>query len=265
MNADRTDSCIAIIPARFDSKRFPGKVIEPLAGKPLIVHTYERTIQAESVRRAVIATDDQRVADAVSDYGIETVMTRSDHESGTDRISEVAESLDVDIVVNVQGDEPLVEPATIDAAVQALLRDSEAAISTAKHSIQRWEDINDPNVVKVVTDLQNRALYFSRSPIPYIRGKSVEEVGEMSYWQHVGLYVYRKDFLIQFPKLNVTPLESLEKLEQLRALENGYSIVVVETEHKSIGVDTPEDLERVRKLVGIKAKRKQGGGLTRNA
>lgn len=249
MSADRTENCIAIIPARFDSSRFPGKVIEPLAGKPLIVHTYERTIQASAVERAYVATDDARVVDALKEHDIESIMTRSDHASGTDRIAEAVEKMDADIIVNVQGDEPLVDPETIDQAVQALVDHPEAAIATAKHSIQRWEDVNDPNVVKVVTDPQGRALYFSRSPIPHIRGKSIEEVGETTYWQHVGLYVYRKEFLAQFPKLAVTPLEDLEKLEQLRALENGFSIVVVETQHKSIGVDTPEDLERVRELI----------------
>jgi 3-deoxy-manno-octulosonate cytidylyltransferase (CMP-KDO synthetase) len=249
VSTDRRPNCVAIIPARFDSKRFPGKVIEPLAGKPLIVHTYERTIQASCVDRVLIATDDERVVDALKEYGIETVMTRSDHESGTDRIAEAAEGIDVEIVVNVQGDEPLVDPSTIDQAVHALIDHPEAAIATAKHSIQRWEDIEDPNVVKVVTDLRGRALYFSRSRIPYIRGKNVDDIGERTYWQHVGLYVYRKEFLAQFPRLEVTPLEELEKLEQLRALENGCTIVVVETDHKSIGVDTPEDLERVRELI----------------
>ena len=249
MNTDRKLNCVAIIPARFDSKRFPGKVIEALAGKPLIVHTYERTIQASSVEQALVATDDERVVAALEGYDIETVMTRSDHESGTDRIAEAVQDMDVDIVVNVQGDEPLVDPSTIDQAVQALIDHPEASIATAKHSIQQWEDIHDPNVVKVVTDAENRALYFSRSPIPYIRGKSTDEIGECTYWQHVGLYVYRKEFLVRFPQLDVTPLEDLEKLEQLRALENGYAIVVVETQHKSIGVDTPEDLERVREMV----------------
>ena len=249
VNTDRKLNCVAIIPARFDSKRFPGKVIEALAGKPLIVHTYERTIQASSVEQALVATDDERVVAALEGYDIETVMTRSDHESGTDRIAEAVQDMDVDIVVNVQGDEPLVDPSTIDQAVQALIDHPEASIATAKHSIQQWEDIHDPNVVKVVTDAENRALYFSRSPIPYIRGKSTDEIGECTYWQHVGLYVYRKEFLVRFPQLDVTPLEDLEKLEQLRALENGYAIVVVETQHKSIGVDTPEDLERVREMV----------------
>lgn len=249
MSTDGKLNCVAIIPARFDSKRFPGKVIELLAGKPLIVHTYERTIQASCVERAFVATDDQRVVDALNGYDIETIMTGTDHESGTDRIAEAVQNMDVDIIVNVQGDEPLVDPSTIDQAVQALIDHPEAAIATAKHSIHRWEDINDPNVVKVVTDSQDRALFFSRCPIPYIRGKSQDEIGEKTYWQHVGLYVYRKGFLVQFPQLDVTPLENLEKLEQLRALENGYSIVVVETQHKSIGVDTPEDLERVRVLI----------------
>lgn len=164
VNTDRKLNCVAIIPARFDSKRFPGKVIEALAGKPLIVHTYERTIQASSVEQALVATDDERVVAALEGYDIETVMTRSDHESGTDRIAEAVQDMDVDIVVNVQGDEPLVDPSTIDQAVQALIDHPEASIATAKHSIQQWEDIHDPNVVKVVTDAENRALYFSRSP-----------------------------------------------------------------------------------------------------
>ncbi len=240
---------LAIIPARFASQRFPGKVIAELGGKPLVVHTYERTIQAECISKAVIATDDQSVADALAPYDIEVVMTSPDHPSGTDRIAEVARTSTADIIVNVQGDEPMLDPNTIDTAVNALLDDPKLDMATAKHAITNPDDITNHNVVKVVTDNKDRALYFSRSPIPYIRDLSEQDDEHVVYWQHIGLYVFRRSFLLDYADMAATKLEGLEKLEQLRALENGHDIAVVETKFKSIGVDTPEDLERVRQLL----------------
>lgn len=240
---------LAVIPARFASQRFPGKVIEELAGKPLVVHTYERTMQAKCISKAVIATDDHRVLEALEPYDIHVVMTSADHPSGTDRIAEVARNTTADIIVNVQGDEPMLDPETIDRAVAAMLADPKLDMATAKHAITNPDDINDPNVVKVVSDKKGMALYFSRSPIPHMRDVSDQLPETPVYWQHIGLYVFRRSFLLDYAAMKPTPLEQTEKLEQLRALENGHRIAVVETEFKSIGVDTPGDLERVRHLL----------------
>ncbi|HOZ49872.1 MAG TPA: 3-deoxy-manno-octulosonate cytidylyltransferase [Candidatus Hydrogenedentes bacterium] len=237
---------LAVIPARYASTRFPGKMIAPLAGKPLVWHTYTRACQAASVHRAVVATDDERIADALRPLGVAVVMTRADHASGTDRIAEVAAGDSAAIVVNVQGDEPLISPATVDAAVNALLAAPEAPMSTVRRRITEPSAISDPNVVKVVCDGRGRALYFSRHPIPYIRDEADRRGDPQCHWQHIGLYVYRRDFLLRYAQMEQTPLERFEKLEQLRVLENGYSIVVADTEHRCLGVDTPEDLERVR-------------------
>jgi 3-deoxy-manno-octulosonate cytidylyltransferase (CMP-KDO synthetase) len=238
---------VAIIPARFASTRFPGKVIADLAGKPLVVHVYERTLRARTVGEVVVATDDARVVDAVRPFGVPCILTRPDHPSGTDRIAEAVRQLDADIIVNVQGDEACIDPATIDATVQPLLDDPLLPMATARHRITDPKRIQDPNVVKVVCDANGRALYFSRSPIPYVR--DVADAARACYWQHVGLYVYRKAFLLQYAAMAPTPLEQLEKLEQLRVLEHGHAIAVVETTYTSIGVDTPEDLEEVRRLL----------------
>lgn len=240
---------LAVIPARFLSTRFPGKVIAPLAGKPLVLHAYQRACEASLVTEAVIATDDAKVVEALTPYGAQVVMTRPDHPSGTDRIAEVAEASDADIIVNVQGDEPLIDPATIDAAIRPLLESDGVPMATVRHRITDPQDVADPNVVKVVCDARGRALYFSRSPIPCVRDARDGDQRQPPYWQHVGLYAYRRAFLLAYGQMAPTPLEKLEKLEQLRALENGYPIAVVETEYRSIGVDTPEDLERVRRIL----------------
>ena len=246
---------LAVIPARFASQRFPGKVIAELGGKPLVVHTYERAIEAECITKAVIATDDDRVRDALSPYDIEVVMTSPNHPSGTDRIAEVARSSTADIIVNVQGDEPMLDPATIDRAVGRMLADPKLDMATAKHAITNPDDIRDHNVVKVVCDKNGMALYFSRSPIPHTRDVNEPPVDAPIYWQHIGLYIFRRSFLLDYAVMEPTPLEKTEKLEQLRALENGHRIAVVETEFKSIGVDTPADLERVRALLEAKLNR----------
>jgi 3-deoxy-manno-octulosonate cytidylyltransferase (CMP-KDO synthetase) len=223
--------------------------VAPLAGKPLVIHTYERTCQASLVSEAIIATDDDRVRDAAQSYGATVAMTRAEHPSGTDRIAEVAETLDADIIVNVQADEPLIDPATIDATIQPLLDSADVPMATARHLISDPRDLNDPNVVKVVCDSKGRALYFSRASIPHIRDAESHGVSAQDHWQHIGLYVYRKDFLLEYARMSATPLEKLENLEQLRVLENGYRIAVVDTEYRSIGVDTPSDLERVREIL----------------
>jgi 3-deoxy-manno-octulosonate cytidylyltransferase (CMP-KDO synthetase) len=243
---------IAIIPARYGSTRLDGKPLLDIGGKPMVRWVYERAKKAKLVRDVMVATDDKRVMSAVERFGGKAVMTSSSHRSGTDRIAEAAGSLNADVIVNVQGDEPLIEPEMIDEAIKPLLAESSLLISTLKTKIANEEELKDPNVVKVVTDREGFALYFSRYPIPYVRDSS--EFGVRSselkttYYKHIGLYVYRKDFLLKFAKMKPTPLEEAEKLEQLRVLENGYKIKVVQTKYNSIGVDTKEDLEKVRKL-----------------
>jgi 3-deoxy-manno-octulosonate cytidylyltransferase (CMP-KDO synthetase) len=242
------DTAIAIIPARYDSTRLPGKPIVEIEGKTLIERVYRRVEEAELVDRIVVATDDVRVRRAVEKFGGEVVMTRADHPSGTDRIAEAAQRLDPQtLVVNVQGDEPLIEPAVIDQAVAAA-RAGDADVVTL---MTRLADSakQDPNRVKVVVDARGYALYFSRAPIPW---------GGTSFL-HLGLYVYRLDFLRTFTKLEPTPLERAERLEQLRALEHGYRIRVVEVLSRSWGIDTPEDLERYRQLVKREAGSRKPG------
>lgn len=240
---------VAIIPARYASVRFPGKVIALLADKPVVVHTYERTARSSVVSETIIATDDERVAEAVAPYGVNVVMTRADHPTGCDRIAEVAASLDADIIVNVQADEPLIDPALIDAAVQPMFDDPELPMSTARHAIHDPALISDPNCVKVVCDTNRRALYFSRSPIPFLRDAEHDPLSDAIYWQHIGLYVFRRTFLLKYASMAPTPLERYENLEQLRVLEHGYGMAVVDAEEPSIGVDTPEDLERAQKAL----------------
>ncbi|MBW2500803.1 MAG: 3-deoxy-manno-octulosonate cytidylyltransferase [Deltaproteobacteria bacterium] len=231
---------LAILPARYASTRFPGKPLTPIAGKPMIQHVWERTRAARHVDAVAIATDDDRIREACEDFGAAVEMTRDDHPTGTDRLAEVAARHDHDVLINVQGDEPLVEGFVIDAAVEALLKDGDAAMSTIVHRAEP-EAFDDPNRVKVVVDAAGFALYFSRAPIPYRR----KETGLVPL-QHVGLYGYRRDFLLDFVKLPRSPAEEAEELEQLRALENGHRIRVAEIEGwTSVPVDVPEDVARV--------------------
>jgi 3-deoxy-manno-octulosonate cytidylyltransferase (CMP-KDO synthetase) len=241
----------AVIPARYSSTRFEGKALADIQGKPMVQHVYERTSRASLVSEVIVATDDERIAAAVRSFGGRAEMTSRDHETGTDRLAEVAARLESDIIVNVQGDEPLIEPAMIDDAIAPLISDSSIEMGTLKSRIRNLHDFLSPNVVKVVTDLEGFALYFSRSPLPNFRDKwndlkdEAFVSGKLLCYKHVGLYVYRRDFLLKFSLLPPTFLEKSEMLEQLRALENGYRIKVVETSHESIGVDTPADLEKV--------------------
>jgi len=208
----------------------------------MLQHVYERASQARYLTKLVVATDDPRIEDAARSFGAPVVMTRSDHPSGTDRVAEAASADRAEVIVNIQGDEPLIDPAAIDAAALALLDDPELHMGTLKKRIENPDEIPNPNVVKVVTDRSGDAIYFSRCPIPYVRD------GSVIHYKHIGLYVYRRDFLLSYSNLPVGPLEQVERLEQLRALENGHRIRVVETEYDSLGVDTPEDLEQVSAL-----------------
>lgn len=238
-----------VIPARFASTRFPGKPLADLCGKPMIQWVYERSALCESADRVIVATDDERIATVVRDFGGDVVMTRDDHETGTDRLAEVAETLQDELIVNVQGDEPMIDPAMIQAAVEPLLTDRSIPMGTLKTPLTSVEEYHNPNVVKVVSDQQGFALYFSRAPIPYPRN-FVEDIdkrwNELATAKHIGLYVYRREFLLKYPTLPATPLETQECLEQLRALEHGYRISVAETNLVGQGVDTPADLERVK-------------------
>ncbi len=237
----------AVIPARYHSSRFPGKVLADICGKPMIQHVYERAQKASLPQRVVVATDDERILKVVLNFKGEAIMTSKAHRSGTDRLAEVAREDHSDIFINVQGDEPLIEPNMIDQVVQPLLEDPEIPMGTLKHKIKSLEELKSPHVVKVVTDLNDMALYFSRSPIPYFRREE-----SRVYYRHIGLYAYRREFILKFASLQPTFLEQAEELEQLRALENGFKIKVIETEYESIGVDTPEDLKEViKRLQGV--------------
>jgi 3-deoxy-manno-octulosonate cytidylyltransferase (CMP-KDO synthetase) len=208
----------------------------------MLQHVWERASQARYLTKVIIATDDERIHKAARAFGAYAQMTRPDHLSGTDRAAEVASSDNASVIVNIQGDEPLIDPAAIDAAALALLDDPEVPMASLMKPIEDPREIADPNVVKVVTNFSGDAIYFSRSPIPYVRE------GAGVHYKHLGLYVYRRDFLLAYSGLPVGPLERMERLEQLRAIENGYRIRMVETEYESVGVDTPEDLERVSAL-----------------
>ena len=229
----------------------PGKALADIAGRPMVEHVYRRAAAARHIDAVVVATDDERIADAVRQFGGNVRMTSPRHRSGTDRLAEVAATLDCDLVVNVQGDEPAIEPASIDEAVEPFAANAALLMSTLCVKLTDPAAINDPNVVKVVTERNGSALYFSRAPIPFRRGPQQVPAGP---FKHIGLYVYRREFLIRVAALAPTPLEQSESLEQLRVLEHGFAIKVVETAHDSIGVDTPEDLERVRRLLTVESR-----------
>ena len=237
---------IGMIPARYASTRFRGKVIADIVDKPMIQRVYEQANKSTMLDQLIVAVDDERVYKVVKGFGGKVVMTSTGHESGTDRIAEAIENIDADIVVNIQGDQPLFDARMIEEAVQPMLEDPNIMMSTLKTKIGE-EDYNDPAVVKVVVDENDFALYFSRSLIPYSRDKVTMDV-----YEHVGLYVYRKDFLLKVSKLPRTYLEKIEMLEQLRVLENGYKLKVIETKCESISgisVDTPEDLIKVENIL----------------
>jgi 3-deoxy-manno-octulosonate cytidylyltransferase (CMP-KDO synthetase) len=255
------EQVVGVIPARYASSRFPGKALVDIAGKPMIQWVYERTFQAHGVGRVLVATDDERIAQVVIGFGGEAVMTSATHLTGTDRIAEVAARLDAELIVNVQGDEPLIEPSAIDAAIAPFAEEATLVMSTLRCPIPTLDELFDISVTKVVTDVQDFALYFSKAPIPYHRdgwGPIASMVPRLRLaggtppvvgWRHIGLYVYRRTFLLDFARLPQTPLERLEQLEQLRALEHGHRIKVVPTQYVSIGVDTPEDVAKVRRLL----------------
>jgi 3-deoxy-manno-octulosonate cytidylyltransferase (CMP-KDO synthetase) len=238
---------VIVIPARYGATRLPGKPLVPLAGQPMIQRVYERAKLATRAARVIVATDDDRILKAVESFGGDARMTRRDHRTGTERVAEVAAHEKGDVFVNVQGDEPLLDPAAVDSAIDALLEEPAASIATVATPIKSPADIMDPNVVKTVLDFDNNGLYFSRAPIPWVRDTASKM--QVRHLKHLGLYVFQRDALLEYPTLPQGELERIEQLEQLRWLENGWKIRVAEVEHDAVSVDVPEDVARVEKLL----------------
>jgi 3-deoxy-manno-octulosonate cytidylyltransferase (CMP-KDO synthetase) len=238
---------VVVIPARYGSTRLPGKPLVLLAGKPMIQRVYERAKLAKQANQVIVATDDERIVKAVEAFGGEARMTRTDHRTGTERVAEVAAHVEGDIFVNVQGDEPLLDPAAVDTAVSSLLEEPTASISTVATPIKTPGDIMDPNVVKTVLDFDGNALYFSRAPIPWVRDTASKTL--VRHLKHLGLYVFQREALLEYATLPQGELERIEQLEQLRWMENGWKIRVAEVEHDAVSVDVPEDVGRVEKLL----------------
>ncbi len=241
---------LGVIPARYASSRFPGKPLHPIASKPLIQHVVEQCRKAKSLNEVIVATDDERIADVAKKF-CQVEMTREDHPSGSDRIAEVAARCECDAIVNIQGDEPLIDPAVVDLVAKAL---ADSEMSTAATAIKQLSEYDNPNVVKVVVNAAGRALYFSRRTIPFLREAASRPVSEQlaafPFLKHLGIYGYRRETLLRLVAFPQSPLEMAEKLEQLRALENGIQIAVVKVDYDSVGVDVPEDVARVERLLG---------------
>ncbi|UUV18848.1 3-deoxy-manno-octulosonate cytidylyltransferase [Fusobacteria bacterium ZRK30] len=233
---------VGIIPARYASTRLPGKPLADINGKPMIQWVYENTSKS-NLDRVIVATDDERVFDKVKEFGGDVMMTSKDHLNGSSRLAEVAGKIEADIIVNIQGDEPLISGKVIDRVLEAF-EDKNCKMSTLKTKINNREEIENPNCVKVITDLNNDAIYFSRLPLPYER-----EETDIDFYKHIGIYGYRKEFLLNYVTMKPTKLELSESLEQLRVIENGYKIKVLETNENLVGVDTIEDLEKVREIL----------------
>ena len=235
---------LCVIPSRYASSRLPGKPLLMLAGKPMVVRVYEQAVKALLIEKVVVATDCVEISDTVIEHGGQAVMTRNDHPTGTDRLAEVAEMFpEYDIIINVQGDEPLIEPDVIDALAKALIGDAGADMATCMNEMDE-DEYSNPAAVKVVTDMLGNAMYFSRSLLPFPRNKT-----NRSVYKHIGIYAYRRDFLLKYAKMPSTPLEQTESLEQLRALENGYKIKVINVPYKFYGVDTLEDFLKVESIL----------------
>ena len=240
---------IGVIPARYESTRLAGKPLKDICGKTMIQHVYEQACKAKLIERVIVATDDERIVKVVKDFGGEVMMTLKSHQSGSDRVAEIVKKIDCDIVVNIQGDEPLILPEIIDEVVRAAFEDEEIVLATCAHRLTDAKMFDDPNVVKVVTDKYSNALYFSRSVIPYPLNNENQEV-----FEHIGIYAFKKDFLLKFIDFKDTTLSETESLEQLRVLENGYKIRVVKTQYNynALSIDTFEDLQKVREIVRMR-------------
>lgn len=243
---------LIVVPARYASVRFPGKPLTDILGKPMIQHVFEGAKRARHASRVIVATEDERIKTVVEAAGGEAILTRADHRTGTDRVAEVAAHVPALIYINVQGDEPLIDAETIDAVAAAMLEDESIQLATPCSAITQKNDIMDPNIVKVVRDFDGNALYFSRAPIPWVRDTGSRVVA--SHWKHIGLYGYRRDTLLEFPTLPPGELERIEQLEQLRWLENGFHMRVVETGYDPVSVDLRADVEKVEKILRERAK-----------
>jgi 3-deoxy-manno-octulosonate cytidylyltransferase (CMP-KDO synthetase) len=243
---------LVVIPARYAAIRFPGKPLALISGKPMIQHVVEHVRLASLPTRVIVATEDPRIKSAVEAFGAEAILTRPDHRTGTYRIAEVATHIPADIYINVQGDEPLIDPGTVDAVAAAMADDETIQLATPCSAITVQGEIMDPNIVKVVQDFDGQALYFSRAPIPWVRDTGDRVAGR--HWKHIGLYGYRREALLEFPTLPPGELERIEQLEQLRWLENGFHMHVVETLYNAVSVDVPADIDRVEKLLQARAK-----------
>jgi 3-deoxy-manno-octulosonate cytidylyltransferase (CMP-KDO synthetase) len=238
---------VVVIPARYGATRLPGKPLVQLAGKPMIQRVYERAKMAKRADQVIVATDDERILKVVEGFGGEARMTRADHRTGTERVAEVAAHVAGDVFVNVQGDEPLLDPAAVDAAISSMLEEPQASIATVATPVKTPGDSMDPNVVKTVVDFDGNALYFSRAPIPWVRDTANKI--QVRHLKHLGLYVFQREALLEYPTLPQGELERIEQLEQLRWMENGWKIRVAEVEHDAVSVDVPADVERVEKLL----------------
>jgi len=239
---------IAFIPSRYESTRFPGKPLAPIAGKPMIQHVFQNALSCNDISDVYVATDDERIFKCVHDFGGKAIMTDKNHHSGTDRIAEATRKMNLNrdcLIVNIQGDQPIFQPSSITQMITPMMEDENIPMGTLKHKITDEKEINNPNYVKVVTDREGFALFFSRSPIPFFR----DDISQKIHYKHLGFYAYRYDFLQKFANYPVGQLESAEKLEQLRALENGFRIKVVETTFDSIEVDTPDDIKKVEGMM----------------
>jgi 3-deoxy-D-manno-octulosonate cytidylyltransferase len=245
-------SVLVVIPARYASTRFPGKPLAPISGKPMIQHVVEHVRLATLPSRIIVATEDSRIISAAEAFGAEAILTRPDHRTGTDRIAEVATHIQADIYINVQGDEPLIDPSTIDSVAAAMADDDSIQLATPCSAITLPGEIMDPNIVKVVQDFDGQALYFSRAPIPWVRDTGDRVAAK--HWKHIGLYGYRREALLEFPTLPPGELERIEQLEQLRWLENGFHMHVVETTYNAVSVDVPGDIQKVEKLLQSRAR-----------
>jgi len=243
---------VCVIPARFFSSRLPGKPLALIGNKPMIQWVYEQAVKADQIDRVIVATDHEKIKDAVESFGGEVVLTDPNLASGTDRVAAAVQDINTDVVINLQGDEPFVEPELLNKIVLAF-SDPDIYMATPIKKIKNREDLPNPNFVKVVKDINNFALFFTRSTIPFLRDYGREEwVHKFSYFKHIGIYAYRKSFLNKLTTLPVSQLEKAEKLEQLRVLENGYKIYTIETEYDSISVDTEDDLKRINQLINSK-------------
>ena len=237
---------IAVIPARYESSRFPGKPLAMINNKPMIQWVYEKVKKVDEIKDVYVATDDDRIVNAVMNFGGKVIMTSKNHKSGSDRLNEAINKIadDIDIVLNIQGDEPMIKIEMIKTLISAF-NDESVYMATLKKKLYSENDINNPNIAKVITDIYDNAIYFSRSTIPFNR----DNIGSIGYFKHIGVYGYTKEFLVKFASLDQGNLEVIEQLEQLRAIENGYKIRVIETEHDSIGVDLPEHISKVENLI----------------